>query len=94
MVIDKQHAHQLLDQLGPSQLAAVVHLLETLVPPNEDGDTLSHAERKAVAEADDWLKHNKPIPHEEVLAEFGLTLADWERMGQEPVPAEKPRRND
>jgi len=93
MAIDKQHAHQLLDQLDPGQLAAVVHLLETMVPPDEDGDTLSNAERKAVAEADEWLKHNQPIPHAEVLAEFGLTMADWEKMGKEPVPEEAPRRN-
>jgi hypothetical protein len=47
----------------------VVHLLETMVAPEEDRDTLSNAERQAVAEADEWLKHNEPIPHEEVLAE-------------------------
>ena len=93
MSVDIQHAHHLLDQLGPGQLAAVVHLLETMVPPEEDGDTLSNAERKAVAEADEWLKHNQPIPHEEVLAEFGLTMADWEEMGKEPLPEETPRRN-
>jgi hypothetical protein len=76
MPADRQHAHHLLDQLAPKQLAAVVHLLETMVPPEEDRDTLSNAERKAIAEADEWLKHNKPIPHEEVLAEFGLTMED------------------
>ncbi|MGA3259069.1 MAG: hypothetical protein ABSE35_09320 [Bryobacteraceae bacterium] len=73
MAADIQHAHHLLDQLGPDQLTAVVHLLETMVPPEEDRDTLSSAERKAVTEADEWLKHNQPIPHEAVLAEFGLT---------------------
>jgi hypothetical protein len=93
MVPDRQHAHHLLDQLGPGQLAAVVHVLEAMVSPEEDGDTLSNAERKAVAEADEWLKHNQPIPHEEVLAEFGLTMADWEKMGKEPLPEETPRRN-
>ncbi len=96
--MDKQHAHQLLDQLAPSQLAAVVHLLETMISPDmaapeEDADTLSNAERKAVSEADEWLKHNQPIPHQEVLAEFGLTMDDWEKMGQEPLPGEAPRRN-
>ena len=91
MAIDKHHAHDLLDQLGPGQLAAVVHLLETLVSPEEDRDTLSTAERKAIAEADEWLKHNQPIAHEEVLAEFGLTVADWERMGQEPPPEDARR---
>jgi hypothetical protein len=86
---DKQHAVELLERLGPGQLAAVVHLLETMVAPvvispEEDGDTLSPAEAKAIAEADEWLKHNQPIPHEEVLAEFGLTMTDWEKMSREP----------
>jgi hypothetical protein len=93
MAADIEHAHHLLDQLGPGQLAAVVHLLETMVPPEEDRDTLSSAERKAVAEADERLKHNQPISHEEVLEEFGLTMADWDKMGQEPLPDETPRRN-
>ena len=75
-----QYAHRLLDQLGPGQLAAVVHLLETMVSPEEERDILSEAERKAIAEADEWLKHNKPIQHEEVLAEFGLTMADWDNV--------------
>ena len=78
-----RNAHQLLDQIDPAQLAAVVHLLETMVPPGEDGNRLSDAERKAVAEADEWLKHNQPIPQEEVLAELGLTMADWEKMAEE-----------
>jgi hypothetical protein len=73
---DKLHAHQLLNRLGPGQLAAVVRLLETMISPEEDRDTLSDAESKAVAEADEWLKHNEPIPHGEVLAEFGLTVGD------------------
>ena len=79
---DKQHAVELLERLGPGQLAAVVHLLETMVS-GEDGDTLSPAEAKAIAEADEWSKHNEPIRHEQVLAEFGLTMADWEKISRE-----------
>ena len=93
MATDAQHAHHLLDQLGPGPLAAVVHVMETMVSLEEDRDTLSPAERKAVAEADEWLKHNQPIPHEEVLAEFGLTMNDWEKMAGEPLSEETPRRN-
>src|ERR1700731_3240355 len=74
---DKQHAVELLERLGPGQLAAVVHLLETMVSGEEEGDTLSPAEAKALAEADEWSRHNEPIPPEQVLAEFGLTMADW-----------------
>ena len=81
---DKQHAVELLERLGPGQLAAVVRLLETMISPEEDCDTLSPAEAKAIAEADEWSKHNEPIPHEQVLAEFGLNMADWENMSREP----------
>jgi hypothetical protein len=91
MASDLHHARQLLDRLGPDQLAAVVHLLETMVS-EEDRDTLSRAERKAIADADEWLAHNQPIPHEKVLAELGLSSADWEKMANEPAPEAAPRR--
>jgi hypothetical protein len=91
--MDREHAHHLVDQLAPAQLAAVVHLMETMVSPDEDRDTLSSAESKAIAEADEWLKHHPPIPHEEILTDFGLTPADWEKMGEEPAPQAPPRRN-
>lgn len=78
----REHAHRLLDRLDTGRLAAVVHLLEVFL--DEDGDTLSPAEAKAIAEAGEWLKHNDPIPHEQVLAEFGLTMADWEKISLEP----------
>jgi len=78
----REHAHQLLDRLDTTQLAAVVHLLEAFL--HEDADTLSPAEAKAVGEADEWLRHNEPIPHEQVLAELGLTATDWESMSREP----------
>jgi hypothetical protein len=79
-------AHELLGQLNPGKLAAVVHPLEVMIHDEdiEDSDTLSNAEAKAIAEADEWSKHNEAIPHEEVLAEFGLSMADWEKMSREP----------
>lgn len=89
----RQHVHELIDLLPPAQLEAVAGLLESMISPEEDRDVLSNGERQAIAEADQWLKHNPPIPHEEVLAELGLTVADWEKMGQEPSSEEPPRRN-
>lgn len=78
-------AHELVTQLGPTKLAAVVQLMEVMVHDDIDEcDTLSPAEAKALAEADEWSKHNAPIPHEQVLAEFGLSIADWEKMSREP----------
>ncbi len=46
---------------------------------SEDGyerETETAEERQAVADADEWLKHNTRIPFEDVLADFGLTLED------------------
>ncbi len=79
-------AHELLGQLNPGKLAAVVQLLEVMVHNDdiEDSDTLSAAEARAIAEADEWSKHNKPIPHEQVLAAFGLSVGEWEKMCREP----------
>jgi len=74
----REHAHQLLDRLDDSRLAAVIHLLEAFTA--EDPDYLTPDEARCVAEAEEWLKHNKPIPHEEILAEFGLTAADFEEI--------------
>jgi hypothetical protein len=84
MIDTRRHAHELIDRMPDARLPVLVGLLETMVSSDEDGNTLSDAERQAVAEADEWLKHNKAIPHEEVLAKFGLTTADLEKMGQEP----------
>jgi hypothetical protein len=50
-----------------------------------DDEPFTDAERRAVGEADEWLKHNELIPHEEVLAEFGFTIADWANMGDEKL---------
>ena len=77
-------AHELVGQLGPQKLAAVVQLMEVMIHDDVDEtDTISPAEANAIAEADEWSKHNAPIPHEQVLAEFGLSMADWEKMSLE-----------
>jgi len=36
MATDRQQAHQLLDQLGPGQIAAVVQLLKVMVDGEDD----------------------------------------------------------
>jgi hypothetical protein len=56
-----------------------------------DDEPFTDAERRAVGEADEWLKRNEPIPHEEVLAELGLTIADWESMAATPITEETPQ---
>jgi hypothetical protein len=100
-VLERQQAHAYLDLLPPEQLSAVRGLVETMLDPMSralanaplEDEEISEEEERAVAESVEWLKHNKPIPHEEVLAEFGLTLDDFERMGRMPLPPE-PNRAD
>jgi hypothetical protein len=73
---ERQHVHELIDRLPPAQLSAVAGLLETMLGEDEE---------RAVEEAKQWLRENggKGIPHEEVLADFGLTMDDFRRMGEE-----------
>ncbi|MBC7928241.1 MAG: hypothetical protein H7039_21560 [Bryobacteraceae bacterium] len=54
-----------------------------------EDEEVREEEERAVAEAREWLRHNKPVPHEEVVAEFGFTMADFERMRRTPLPEEK-----
>jgi hypothetical protein len=80
----KEHAHELIERLPPSQLTAVVGLLEAMLDPVAraiaqaplDDEPVTAEEEKALAEAREWLKDHKPIPHEQVLAELGITQSD------------------
>lgn len=97
LVQERRRAHTYLDRLPPEQLSAVRGLLETMLDPVSralanapiEDEEISAEEERAVAEGREWLKHNKPIPHDEVLAEFGLTLEDFDRMGRTPLPPEE-----
>jgi hypothetical protein len=99
LVQERQQAHAYLDRLPPEQLSAVRGLLETMLDPVSratanapiEDEEISAEEEHDVAEAREWLKHNKPIPHEEVLALLGLTSDDFERMSRTPLPPEENR---
>jgi hypothetical protein len=55
--------------------------------PEADDEPLTEEEEQALSRADEWLKARGAIgiPHEEILAEFGLTPAHF------PHPAQKGR---
>jgi hypothetical protein len=86
MAASKEHAHELIERLAPSQVSAVVGMLEALLDPvssaianaPNDDEPESAEERQAVAESKGWFKQRggQGIPHEEVLADFGLTPDD------------------
>lgn len=89
MADPKKHAHELIDRLPASQLTAVVGLLEAMLDPveraianaPEDDEPESEQERQAVAESKAWFErnHGRGIPHEEVLADFGVTPSDLKK---------------
>jgi hypothetical protein len=86
---EKQQAHELIDRLAPSQVSAVVGLLEAMLDPVSraianapvDDEPETEAERQAVAESKDWFaqRGGQGISHEEVLADFGLTPNDLKK---------------
>jgi hypothetical protein len=83
---EKQQLHELVDKLAPSQVCAVRSLLQVMLDPVSraianapvDEEPLTTEEAYALIEAREWLKHNQPIPHEQVLAELGITREDIE----------------
>ena len=89
---EKQQIHELVDRLAPGQVHAIRGLLQAMLDPvwraiasaPVDDEPLTTEDVQALAEAREWLKHNKPIPHEQVLAELGITR---EEIGnyKEPV---------
>jgi hypothetical protein len=75
----RAHVHALIDQLPPVQLAALETLLESIV----DDEELTAADHAAIQAGLDSLDKNGGVPMEDVLADFGLTMADFEKMANE-----------
>jgi len=78
----------LIEQLAPKQTSAVVELLESILDPVSraianapiDDEPVTAEEDAAVEESHQWLKHNKGIPHQQVLADLGITPEEIERL--------------
>jgi hypothetical protein len=97
---EKQHAHELIDRMAPGQVSAVVSLLEIMLDPLArtlasapyDDEPVSAEEAREAEAAKASLARGEGIPHEEVLAEFGLTSEDFARMGRTPLTPPDPDR--
>ena len=97
---EKQQAHELIERLAPSQISAVVHLLAVMTDPvvrslaqaPVDDEPVTEEEAREIAAARASLDRGEGIPHEKVLAEFGLTSEDFARMGRTPPDPRKPAR--
>jgi hypothetical protein len=97
---ERQQAHDLIERLAPSQISAVVHLLEVMTDPVTrslanapvDDEPVTEEEAREIAAARASLDRGEDISHEKVLAEFGLTSKDFARMGRTPLDPDKPSR--
>jgi len=85
----KEQAHELIERMAPSQVSAVVGLLESVLDPVSraianapvDDEPETEAERQAVAASKSWMAQHpgEGIPHEQILAEFGPSAKDAKR---------------
>ena len=48
-----------------------------------DDEPLTPEEERALEESREWFKHNRGIPHEQVLAELGITQEEIDRFMRE-----------
>ena len=94
--VTKQQAYELIDLMAPGQVSAVVSLLKVMLDPVSvalanapyDDEPVSEEEARDIAEARAAYARGEVVSNEEVLAEFGLTTEDFERMGQTPLEPE------
>ena len=87
---EKQQAHELIERLAPSQVSALVGLLQAMLDPVAraianapiDEEPLTPEEEKALAESSEWSKHHQTVPHNQVLADLGIAAEDIENFKQ------------
>ena len=76
---EKKQAHELIERLPPTQLSAVVGLLEAMLDPAALANAPAEEEEitpetaAALNRARESLARGERIPHEEILREFGLS---------------------
>lgn len=95
----KHQAHELIERLSTGQVSAVVGLLEAMLDPMSialanapvDDEPVSEEEARDIIEARAAIARGEVVSNEEVLAEFGLTTEDFERMGRDPLEPEPDR---
>ena len=97
---EKQQAHDLIERLAPSQVSAVVHLLQVMNDPVArslanapvDDEPVSENEAREIAAARASLDRGEGISHEQLLAEYGLSPEDFARTARNPLKPGQPDR--
>jgi hypothetical protein len=72
--MERQRAHQLIDQLGAAQFEAVVRLPEVILSDDDEEPTAE--DRRALAASREYFRQNPEggIPFEQVVAKCGFTM--------------------
>jgi hypothetical protein len=86
----RQHAHAFLDRLRADQVTAMCGLLETMLSPLErklalapiDDEPLTPEETAAIEAGAGSLAQGRGVPMEDVLADFGLNMDDFQKMAE------------
>lgn len=80
--MDRQQAHQLLDELGPVQFEAVAKLLEVMVREDEE---LTEEDRRAVAASREYFRQNPEggLSLEQLAADCGISMEQVRQHGDE-----------
>jgi hypothetical protein len=76
---EKKQAHELIERLPPTQLSAIVGLLEAMLDPSAlanapvEEEEITPETAAAMDRARESLARGEGIPHEKILREFGLS---------------------
>ena len=83
---DRQHVHQLIEQLGPEQIVAIARLLEVMVDPvaralaaaPSDDEPVTEQDRRRFHEGQAWFANRggKGLSMDDVLAATGIKPED------------------
>jgi hypothetical protein len=83
---ERQQAHKLLDLLPPAKLGTVRSLLEVMI---DDDDELTDEDRAAIQAGLSSLDRSACVSMEDVLADLGVTVAEFEKMSIADDPVAK-----
>ncbi len=96
----RAHVHDLVDMVPAARLGAVRELLEQMIDPvcsladaPFDDEPVTLEDLAAMEASVASLNRNGGVSMEEVLADFGLSMEDFQKMGEVPIP-ETSRGND
>lgn len=77
---EKEQAHRLIEHLAPSQVSAIVNVLQAMLDPVAkaiatapfDDEQETAEEKAAVTKSKDWFQKQEGLTSEQIMAELGL----------------------